>query len=189
MVVVVDTQMLEREAELAALRQGIEAAGAGSSGFVLVSGPAGVGKTSLLKQGRRLSAERGLRVLAARGSQLEREYAFGVVRQLFEPLLAGADEQQRREWLSGTAGAAGPVLGQAPSCEAPQGDFTVLHALYWLTSNVCLSTREPCSATGRSRSPGSRARRRRLGRRLLAEPGRGRPRDPPCPRPVDVART
>jgi DNA-binding CsgD family transcriptional regulator len=139
MVVVVDTQMLEREAELAALRQGIEAAGAGSSGFVLVSGPAGVGKTSLLKQGRRLSAERGLRVLAARGSQLEREYAFGVVRQLFEPLLAGADEQQRREWLSGTAGAAGPVLGQAPSCEAPQGDFTVLHALYWLTSNVCLT--------------------------------------------------
>src|ERR1700751_666630 len=42
--------------------------------------------------------EAGFRVLRARGAEREREFAFGVVRQLVEPVVAGAS-QQERAWL------------------------------------------------------------------------------------------
>ena len=38
-----------------------------------------------------------MRVLTARGSELEREFPFGVVRQLFEPPLM--DGEARERWL------------------------------------------------------------------------------------------
>ena len=61
----------------------------------MVEGPAGIGKTRLLSEARREAGEAGVRVLSARGGELEQELAFGVVRQLFEatvsePLLEGA---------------------------------------------------------------------------------------------------
>ena len=59
------------------------AAAQGRGGCVLVRGPAGIGKTALLAEARTLAAGAGLRVLAARGSELERSFAFGAVQQLF----------------------------------------------------------------------------------------------------------
>ena len=53
---------------------------------------------------RRLAAERGAVTVGARGSQLEREYGFGVVRQLFETLVA--DPSRPGELLSGAAASA-----------------------------------------------------------------------------------
>jgi len=77
------------ERELAALRAVMGEAVEGRARVVLVEGSAGIGKTRLLAEGRRLAADADLRVLAARGGELERDFAFGVVRQLFETRVAG----------------------------------------------------------------------------------------------------
>jgi AAA ATPase domain len=101
--------LLERERELETLATVIEAAAEGTAGFVLVEGPAGIGKSRLLAEARKLAQERELCVRSARGSELEREFPFGVVRQLFESHLV--DEAERVRLLSGAASAAAPVFG------------------------------------------------------------------------------
>jgi DNA-binding CsgD family transcriptional regulator len=80
-------------------------------------------------------------VLAARGGEFEGEFAYGIVRQLFEPLLASASSSLRAELLSGPAALIEPLIGVsrlAPSQEAPpaEGSFAILHGLYWLAANV-----------------------------------------------------
>ena len=56
--------ILERDAELAALAAAVAAAEAGHGSLVLVEGPAGIGKTTLLRAACRGP---GARVLTARG--------------------------------------------------------------------------------------------------------------------------
>lgn len=123
--------LLERDRELAALDGLILDAKAGESRLALIEGPAGIGKTQLVGQLRDRAASAGMRVLSARGSQLEREFAFGVVRQLFEPVL---DD----EVLSGAAEAARPVFGSLEVAPGGTGDgsFATLHGLYWLALNL-----------------------------------------------------
>jgi hypothetical protein len=50
--------------------------------------------------------------LTARGSELEREFPFGVVRQLFEPPLT--DGEARERWLAGAAAPARAIFEAAP---------------------------------------------------------------------------
>src|SRR5258707_13409791 len=71
---------------------------------VLLEGPAGIGKTELLRAVRRHAEGAGLRVLAARGGELERELSLGIARQLFEPLLIRANEAERAELLERPSG-------------------------------------------------------------------------------------
>ena len=77
--------LLDRERELAKLHALIEAVREGSGGLLLVEGPAGIGKTALLGEARELAREAGVVVMAASGGEMEREFPYGVVRQLFEP--------------------------------------------------------------------------------------------------------
>src|SRR5688500_12233353 len=77
-------------------------------------------------------------VLEARGGELEREFPFGVIRQLFEARLAEAGEEERAELLSGPAGLAAPLVDVAPGPPMADASFPVLHALYWLTANLAL---------------------------------------------------
>src|SRR4051812_45854917 len=129
-------RLLEREQELGALATFLAEAAAGLARLVVVEGPAGIGKTQLLAEARRRAADAGLRVLSARGGELEREYAFGVVRQLFEPALV--DTAARERLLAGAAATAATVFESveaAPGSEA-EGSFAVLHGLYWLTVNL-----------------------------------------------------
>ena len=65
---------------------------------MVIGGPAGIGKTALLQAACGMAERAGMRVLRARSSDLEQEFAFGVVRQLFEaPLDAGhAPRSERR---------------------------------------------------------------------------------------------
>src|SRR5688500_16138587 len=107
MTVRTDVPLLEREAELAELQAAVEAACAGTGRLVFVEGPAGIGKTRLVHAVRERAEAAGMRVLAARGSELERDFAFGVVRQLFEPAVRAADERL----LAGTARPAAAVFG------------------------------------------------------------------------------
>ena len=78
---------------------------------MVVEGPAGIGKTSLLPAARTVAAESGMRVLRSRATEVEREFPFGIVRQLFEPTLIEASKSERAELLEGAAGIAAGLLG------------------------------------------------------------------------------
>jgi hypothetical protein len=54
----------------------------------MIEGAAGIGKSRLLEWARVRAAELGLRVLNARGAELEQGFPFGVARQLFERAIA-----------------------------------------------------------------------------------------------------
>jgi DNA-binding SARP family transcriptional activator len=125
--------LAERESEVAALTAAVDAVVAGEPRLVLVEGPAGIGKTRLLAEARRLATDRSVTTLAARGIQLEQDYAFGAVRQLFEPELAGADGAGL---LDGPAAPA-RVVFDVTQTEPGEGSLPVLHALYLLTLQVC----------------------------------------------------
>jgi predicted ATPase len=131
--------LLEREAELAALSALIEAAGNGDGRLVVVEGPAGIGKTRLLAEARSLASE--FEVLSARAGELESDFAFGIVRQLFESALATSPADARTELLSGAAALASPLFEAAPGdsgAAAAETSFAMLHGLYWLAANFGL---------------------------------------------------
>jgi DNA-binding CsgD family transcriptional regulator/tetratricopeptide (TPR) repeat protein len=131
------TPLREREHELQLLDRGIAGALAGDAGLILVEGQAGIGKSRLVAEARRRAAARGLPVLSARGSELEREYPFGVVRQLLEPRVA--DGAARGRLLAGVAGGAAATFGltgQGTDEVSHESTFAALHALYWLTVNL-----------------------------------------------------
>ncbi|WP_424954956.1 BTAD domain-containing putative transcriptional regulator [Geodermatophilus obscurus] len=77
--------LLDRDRELTALRSALDDLAAGEPRLLLIEGPPGIGKSRLLTEARRLASARSVRVLTARGSQLETAFGFGAVRQLFEP--------------------------------------------------------------------------------------------------------
>jgi len=58
--------LIGREAPLAALRELIDAAGAGRQGLAVVAGEAGIGKSRLAREARRHAEARGVRVLEGR---------------------------------------------------------------------------------------------------------------------------
>ena len=138
-------ELRERGEELRGVEDALRAVRADHGGVVVVEGEAGIGKTSLLEIARVRAAEDGMQVLAARGSELEQEFAFGVVRQLFEPALYEADALQSGRWLSGAAASAGPLLdvvravggdAQVEDEEAEGARFRLRHGLYWLVANM-----------------------------------------------------
>ena len=154
--------LLEREPELRRMQEAIRHAGSGAGGLVVIGGPAGIGKTALLQAAAGMAEQAGVRVLRGRGSDLEQEFAFGVVRQLFEGPLARAGVEQREALLRGAAQLAGPLFepgpagaattrgrpGGAATRDVPRAPtrpasaapadrrFTLVHSLYWLTSNI-----------------------------------------------------
>ena len=142
---VATTPLLEREAELAALEAVVVAASSGAGRIVAIEGRAGMGKTRLVAEARALAARAGFEVLVARSADLEQEFAFGVVRQLFEPYLASLPQEERDEVLSGTAGMAERLFGDEELTGDSSGDisFAVLHGLYWLAANI--ATRRPAA--------------------------------------------
>ncbi len=129
--------LLERESELAELARGVAAAQAGTGRLVLVQGPAGIGKTGLLAETCSRAEEAGFVVARSRGSELEAQFAFGVVRQLFEPLLRERPRQRAR-LLRGAAALAADVVGaEAAGRSRIEVRFAeVVHGLYWLTLNL-----------------------------------------------------
>jgi AAA ATPase domain len=96
-------ELLERDADLAAVRGLVAAAPSGTGRALVVEARSGLGKTRLLGEARAIAAEAGLTMLTARGSELVREFSYGVVRQLLEPALAAAGADERAELLSGAA--------------------------------------------------------------------------------------
>jgi DNA-binding CsgD family transcriptional regulator len=136
--------LLERDGDLERIKRCLEHAREGQGRALVVEGPAGMGKTALLAAGRGLAEAEGFRVLRSRGAELEREFAFGVVRQLVEPTLGTASEEERASLLRGPPVTAARLLAlpgfpdDAGVVEPapPDPSFAVLHGLYWLCVNL-----------------------------------------------------
>ncbi len=137
-------EVLERDHELAALNELIETASRGAGRLAIVHGPAGIGKTELLRAAIERPRDPGVAVLNCSGDPLERDFPFGVVRALFEPVLTGASTARRSELLAGPAGAAATALGLERAGEFPADSdastLAALHGLYWLTANLAAET-------------------------------------------------
>jgi DNA-binding CsgD family transcriptional regulator len=131
--------LLEREVELRAVDDLLAAGQAARGHLLLVEGHAGIGKTSLLDAAVSRARASDMIVMRARASELESDFAFGIAVQLFEPLLAGADDETRDRLLAGSAALAGPLLERPTSWggdEAEDRSYSVMHGLFWLLSNL-----------------------------------------------------
>jgi DNA-binding CsgD family transcriptional regulator len=127
--------LVERERELETLREGLDRARAGEGTLLLIEGPAGVGKTALARAARAAAGRERITPLEAKGSELEQPFAFGVVRQLLEPLIG--KEPGHADLFAGGAGAAARLF--EPDERQPLGadvGFEALHSLYWLVVNI-----------------------------------------------------
>ena len=127
--------LLERERELQTLRDGVDRACAGEGTLLLIEGPAGAGKTVLAREARAVAQRAQMMPLEARGSELEQPFAFGVVRQLLEPVIR--KEPGSTDLFAGAAGPAARLFepGERRSLVAGAG-FEALHSLYWLVVNM-----------------------------------------------------
>lgn len=140
-------QLIERDDELTRLRALVGSAVRGDGRVVLVVGEAGIGKTAILGAAREVASAAGLTALSARGGKLERDFAYGVVRQLYEPLVYGPTARHREAMGEGAARLATPVFGLSASIEgvrevaASDAAFAANHGLYWLTATI--AEREP----------------------------------------------
>src|SRR4051812_26432527 len=123
--------LLQRSLELAALERQVQQIRAGSGRVILVQGPAGVGKSSLVRAVAQSAGETGVQVLSACAGPLEREAGWGVVRQLFGPIGAGPEWDQLGV---GAAALARRVLDPDPFAPAPVGDagHAASYGLSWL---------------------------------------------------------
>src|SRR5829696_784925 len=137
--------LLERDAELEAIEQAIAAATAGRGGVLVLEGQAGLGKSRLMGVVTGQAHISRMVRLRARPGRFERDFPFGVVRQLFGPVLAGISAKAREELLSGAAALAAPLFDDehpAAALRIPDdAAYPALHGLHWLTVN--LAARRP----------------------------------------------
>jgi DNA-binding CsgD family transcriptional regulator len=124
-------KLLERHRELTAIEALLQTPGE----ILLIEGGIGLGKTALVEAACRRATELGHEVVRSRGSELEVEFAFGVVRQLFDRRVSRAED--RDTLLAGPAVAVRPLLvGGSADSLASDRSFAVLHGLYWLAANL-----------------------------------------------------
>jgi DNA-binding CsgD family transcriptional regulator len=107
--------LLERDREIARIGAALTQASSGVGRCIIFEGPAGIGKTALLDVVKAMAYENDFRVLSASGGELEIDFPFGVVRQLFAPVDLSL-----------------PTQGS--------GLFEALNGLFQLTSNLAESS-------------------------------------------------
>jgi DNA-binding CsgD family transcriptional regulator len=133
--------LLERESELSAVDSAVEDALDGRGRTLLIEGPPGIGKSTLLAATRERAGAAGFQVLHATCDELESAFPFGLAIHLLEPAL-GSDA--RGEVFEGPAGLAAELFESGPADDAAgAGDasFARIHGLTWLCAN--LSARGP----------------------------------------------
>ena len=125
--------LVDRDRELAALHGRVDDLAAGAGGTVLIEGPAGIGKTRLLAEARRLAAsDRRAGAVGPRqpaGADLRLRHRAAAVRAVAHRPSAA------RELLGGAAAGARGVFDGVRR-RPVDGSFAVLHGLYWLTINL-----------------------------------------------------
>lgn len=130
--------ILGRESELERIDELIGRAQAGRGVVAMLEGPAGIGKTALLAEAVRRAESLGFSMTRGGGARLEREYAFGVARQLFAPALGSRPGS--RDLFEGAARLAAVPLGLAAAtdelAEVRSDTSAAMHGLFWLTANL-----------------------------------------------------
>ncbi|MBV1948618.1 AAA family ATPase [Streptomyces sp. BV129] len=104
----------EREAEIATVTEAIEllcADRTSAGSLLLFRGEAGLGKTALLAEIRRIAERRGCVVWSARAGETLKSVPFHVLRQLLQPALASLTPDEAREYLASWYDISGPALG------------------------------------------------------------------------------
>jgi DNA-binding CsgD family transcriptional regulator len=128
--------LLERGPELGTLAELVRSAEHGAGVAAYIQGEAGIGKSALLAAAGERAATSGMAVLAASAGELENDFAWGVVRQLFDGAVARAAGAERARLLDGAAALARPALGIEAARESIDASYATLHGLYWLTVNL-----------------------------------------------------
>jgi DNA-binding CsgD family transcriptional regulator/tetratricopeptide (TPR) repeat protein len=132
-------QLLERAHDLHLVEETVHACLGGRGGFLVIEGTSGIGKSSLLLAGRTRAQAAGMNVLHARASELEQTFAYGLVRQLLEPVVMTMAPRERTHLFREAATHAAPLfepsaVGRAPASEDEA--FALVHGLYWLMVNL-----------------------------------------------------
>jgi len=116
--------LYERERERALVVEALDEVADGRGRAVVLEGPAGIGKMSLLGLARDAALERSFAVASARGTELERAYAWGVVRSSSSRGCAGCRPARAAPRSPAGAGAIGPgrrYAGGSPAAWSPAG--------------------------------------------------------------------
>jgi DNA-binding CsgD family transcriptional regulator len=113
--------LVGREAEQRALREAVDAAAAGGPAVVAVFGEAGIGKSALLRSLAERSAAAGLRVLAARAAEHERDVPFALAVELLDD---AADTIGPSRFASLTSERQAELAAVLPSLPTPAADGT-----------------------------------------------------------------
>jgi DNA-binding SARP family transcriptional activator len=121
--------LVERDDELRRIAAAAARLADGRGGVLLLEGPAGIGKTRLLSELRDRAVAAGADVREARATTLEREYGFGVARQLFDGI--GPDHP-----AVAAAPGARAVLGHGDSSAAGEGLFAAFHGLHHVVAEL-----------------------------------------------------
>lgn len=133
--------MLERDEELLTADSALRVAKDGAGSVVVLEGPAGIGKTSLLAAIERRAQQRGLICLSATAGERERDLEWTVVRGLLRGAVAGMPHAGRADFERGPARFALSLLDRRSVAEVPSDPEALLYGLYWLV--VGLASRTP----------------------------------------------
>jgi DNA-binding CsgD family transcriptional regulator len=132
--------LLEREEQLGLVELLLVQARDGQGALVLFEGAPGIGKSRLLGAACEAAETLGVQALRARGGELERDFSYGVVRQLFEARLATCGDDERARLLAGAARLASPLFEFGGTggwlARGEDASHTTLHGLFWLTANL-----------------------------------------------------
>ncbi|MBB4911562.1 helix-turn-helix transcriptional regulator [Actinophytocola algeriensis] len=127
--------LLERDRELATAQAVTTAAARGHGGVLVVGGPPGAGRTALLDAVCAAVPADFVR-LRADAAVAERDFAFGVVQQLFQPLVSTATDGDLDRWLRGPAAPVRGLLLDEPWSVDHEAGEAVLHGLHSFLLNV-----------------------------------------------------
>jgi DNA-binding CsgD family transcriptional regulator len=130
--------LIERSEQLRHLDGVLDIAAARDGACTLLYGPAGIGKTALLEQLCARARVRDFATLTATGSELEHDFPYGVVRQLYEGALSRLERSTRERLLSGAAHCTAAIFDRTEPPESMGLDvsFAVMHGLYWLLADL-----------------------------------------------------
>ena len=131
--------MVERECELARIRDALAQAAQGIGTVTVIESSAGTGRSRLLSAAAAEAAETDAQIMRGCGRDAERLFDFGLVLQLFEQRWLTADADEQDHMFRGPARPAQALTGagaRTTGAGASADVFSITHGLFCLTRNL-----------------------------------------------------